>query len=85
MGLGLEVMFSSSKSQGDLNNALSSLAHDNEKLSQTWFETEFFHDIIHNLLLGRKLRFVIKCLSSFTLNFNEIMTFSGKLPTHLLS
>ena len=45
----------------------------------------FFYDVIHSLLLGKKLRFVIKCLSSFTLNFNKIKTSSGQLPTHLLS
>ena len=75
----------------NLNTALNSFAY--EKLSQTGFETEgfffffffFFYDVIHSLLLGKKLRFVIKCLSSFTLNFNEIKTSSGQLPTHLLS
>ena len=70
----------------NLNPALNSFAY--EKLSQTRFETEvffFFYDVIHSLLLGKKLRFVIKCLSSFTLNFNKIKTSSGQLPTHLLS
>lgn len=78
----LHCIHSFQNSRQVLNASLSFLTYDKEILSQIWFETDaFFHDVIHCLLLGRKLRFVIKCLSSFALNFNEIKTSSGKLPT----
>lgn len=84
-GSGLD-MFSPSKTQGR-----SSIPHlvpwlmRKKNCPKPGLRQKFVHDVIHNLSLGRKLRFVMKCSSRFTLNFNEIKTSSGKLPTPLLS